>query len=172
MSQLTIPAKKKQPEKTLSWGEVDWMLELALSKMHDAKYLPEVLVPIGGGGIIPAAILAYRLYKRTGVAINVMPPIYCKSYDHLSHEQGQLSMTWYDSLKSYDGFNTLFVDDICDTGRTLWAISERMPKSQAFAIVTKVAGLPSWFSTYDGNNHWWNFPWEKVPAPKPKGETK
>lgn len=153
---------KKQVEKSVSWGEVDWMIEVAVAKMREVGWLPSRIIPIGGGGLIPASIMAYRLYKKSGLPIPVLPPVYARSYD-TDHQQGHLSVEWsFDDPEMFDSEMTLLVDDIVDTGRTLWAINERMPRSPCFAIVTKLKRRgPMWYSTYDPDNHWWIFPWEK-----------
>jgi hypoxanthine phosphoribosyltransferase len=159
--------QKKQPEKSVSWGEIDWMIEVGVAKMREIGFLPSRIIPIGGGGLIPASIMAYRLYKKSGVPIQMLPPVYARSYS-AEHQQGRLSVDWSFDPEAYDATTTLLVDDIIDTGRTLWAIKERLPLSPCFAIVTKLKelSLPNgkaqlWWSTLDKRNHWWIFPWEK-----------
>jgi hypoxanthine phosphoribosyltransferase len=160
-------AVSEQRKEALSWGQVDWMIELAVKTMRERHCIPSRIIPIGGGGLIPASIMAYRLYKKEHLPINLMPPVYAKSYSP-DHKQGALSIVWPDDIQSYDASTTLFVDDIVDTGRTLWAINERMPKSSYFALVSKVKELrftrghaSLLYSQLDNENRWWIFPWEK-----------
>jgi hypoxanthine phosphoribosyltransferase len=141
------------------------MIELAIADMRSKSYLPRRIIPIGGGGIIPAAILAYRFYKKDHWPVELHPPVYAKSYTP-DHKQHQLSILFPPDLEQYDSPDTLFVDDIVDTGATLHAVRAKMPESYFFSLVTKIVGQPNWYSALDRDNQWWNFPWEKVPTPE------
>lgn len=159
-----LVATTQQPkERNLSWGEVDWMVELAVAEMRARRYHPTRIIPIGGGGIIPAGIMSYRFYKKDSFPITVMSPVYAKSYDR-EHKQHSLQMLWPEGVEELDSETVLFVDDIVDTGATLRAVRQRMPKSMFFSLVTKIIGQPNLYSTLDRDNQWWNFPWEKVPT--------
>lgn len=159
---LMIQPRREPARRTLSWGEVDWMIEVALAEMRQVlNYHPQRIIPIGGGGIIPAAIMAYRYYKKDGITVELMAPVYARSYSH-DNKRGQLSIHWPEYIEQYDSVNTLFVDDIVDTGETFKAIRERMPKSRFYSLVTKIKGQPDIASTFDQDNLWWDFPWEKV----------
>lgn len=163
MSSALVKQPQRQPaERVLSWGEVDWMIEVAVSKMRGRRFHPERIVPIGGGGIIPAAIMAYRYYKKDKLPVELFPPVYAKSYGP-DHQQHELSILWPEGLKGFDAPATLFVDDIVDTGATLAAIKQTMPRSSVFSLVTKIDGQPNWYATYDREDQWWYFPWEKEP---------
>lgn len=163
-----VVARREPAERGLSWGEVDWMIEVALLEMRTRlNYHPQRIIPVGGGGIIPAGIMAYRYYKKDNITVELMAPVYARSYAH-DHTQHRLRIIWPDYLQQFDSANTLFVDDIVDTGETFKAIRERMPKSRFYSLVTKIKGQPDIASTFDQDNLWWNFPWEKVPT-EPKG---
>lgn len=159
----TDVAVREPPQKDVSWGEVDWMIEVAISKMRGRGFHPRRIIPIGGGGLIPASIMAYRYYKKDHLLVDLMAPLYAKSYDHQTKKQHRLSVAWPADPAFYelDDPYTLFVDDICDTGVTLWSIRERMPKSSTFAVVTKKQEDVNWYGTHDIDGYWWNFPWEK-----------
>jgi len=148
-------------ERVLSWGEVDWIIETSVAKMLAERFLPDRIVPVGGGGLIPAAIMAYRFYKKTQHPIIIEEPVYAKSYTH-DHKQHDLSLLWPVGLERFDASDTLFVDDIVDTGATLDAIRQRMTHSRFYALVTKISG-PNYWGTRDTKNQWWIFPWEKDP---------
>ena len=148
-------------EHSLSWAEIDWMIECSVAAMRGRRFMPSRIIPVGGGGIIPAAIMAYRFYKKDNIPINLLPPVYAKSYDP-DNQQHRLEVLWPMDIENYDSSATLFVDDIVDTGVTLNTIRNRMPKSHFFSLVTKIEGQPHWYATLDRENRWWNFPWEKV----------
>src|SRR4051812_21550817 len=155
-----IAMASEPPVRNLSWGELDWVIECALDKMRrELHYLPTRIIPIGGGGIIPASILAYRLYKKEGAPIEMMSPVYARSYGH-DRKQHPLSMHWPEGIEKYDSSSTLFVDDIVDTGATWDVVRWQMPKSSFFTVVTKISGPMMW-GTLDTKNHWWVMPWEK-----------
>lgn len=159
MPQELVVAQPKK--KALSWGEVDWMIEIAVSEMRERNYHPDRIIPIGGGGIVPAAIMAYRFYKKDHLPISLMPPVYAKSYGH-DNKQHSLSMYWPQGLEAFDAATTLFVDDILDTGETHRVVMERMPKSRFYSLVTKIDGHPNFYSAVDRDHLWWDMPWEKV----------
>lgn len=144
----------------LSWAEVDWMIEIAVAEMRGKGYCPERIIPIGGGGIIPAGIMSYRFYKKDAMPIGMIAPVYAKSYDR-EHKQHALQMLWPEGIETLDSQKVLFIDDIVDTGATLEAVRERMPNSMFYSIVTKIIGQPDIYSTLDREDQWWNFPWEK-----------
>lgn len=168
MSSSLIAQPLHQPaERNLSWGEVDWMIEVAVADMRLRKFRPSQIVPIAGGGLIPAALMAYRFYKKDNVPVQVLPPIYAKSYDR-NNQQHDLDLIIPDSLYAYNATTTLIVDDILDTGATYNAVRRKLPLCLFFSLVTKIVGHPNWYSTLDREGTWWNFPWEKVPT-EPKG---
>jgi hypoxanthine phosphoribosyltransferase len=162
MSGALVTVAKNPSERNLSWGEVDWFIETAVSEMRSRNYRPERIIPIGGGGIIPASIMAYRFYKKDHIPVEILPPVYAKSYDH-ENRQHNLQIRWPEWIDLYNKPTTLFVDDIVDSGATYEAVRSRMPSAQFFALVTKIVGHPYFSSTRDVTGYWWNFPWEKVP---------
>jgi hypoxanthine phosphoribosyltransferase len=167
---LVMASQPSPMERTLSWGEVDWMIEVAVAHMRHKRYRPRVIIPVGGGGIIPAAIMAYRFYKKDDLPITLHPPVYARSYDP-EHQQHRLQIHFPPQIEFFDDVTTLFVDDIVDSGATYEACRERMPNCSFFSLVTKITGHPDWYSTLDRENQWWNFPWEKVPpAEGPKSQ--
>lgn len=171
MPGAVIPVARPEPiRQTLSWGEVDWMVETAVSKMRARQYRPKLIIPIGGGGIIPAAIMAYRYYKKDRIPIELFDPVYAQSYDHDNH-QHELKVLWPTDidLPYLNSRDTLVVDDIVDTGKTWRAIQKVLPNAVFFSLVTKIVGQPHHYSILDTENKWWDFPWEKTP-PQPKKE--
>jgi hypoxanthine phosphoribosyltransferase len=160
MSQSIVPAVLEPPQQHMSWGDLDWLIVIAIKQMREKGYHPDRIIPIGGGGLIPAGIMSYRLYKRDHIPIHVMPPVYAKSYGH-DKKRGALSVLWPDGIEAYDSETTLIVDDICDSGATVRAIKERMPKSNMFCVVSKQEGLCEWAGTLTTKPDWWHFPWER-----------
>lgn len=167
-SALVTQPPQRPAERTLSWGEVDWMIEVAVAEMRRQQYHPMHIIPVGGGGMIPAAILAYRMYKKGHNPVALLPPVYAQSYDH-DNQQHRLQIEFPDNIEHFDDYCTLFVDDIVDTGATYNAIRARMPQARFFSLVTKIVGHPDCYATLDRENQWWNFPWEKVPTEPKKG---
>jgi hypoxanthine phosphoribosyltransferase len=142
----------------LSWIELDAMIDYAIAEMVKRHYYPERIVPVARGGIIPAAILYYKLLAR-GRVVRMLPAVICTSYDS-SGNQSEIRSVWSQEVDIHiDAIPTLFVDEICDTGATIKHIRQKMPQSQHLVLVTK-NDVPDFYATKDTRKYWWVFPWE------------
>jgi len=147
--------------KHLTWQEIAWMIDITIAEMHRNNYVPSYIVPIGYGGIIPAAMFTYRYCKTRHVPLPMLPPVLCTSYDS-DNRRSEVRSVWPREVGSHiDTEVTLFIDDICDSGSTIRHIKQTMPKSKFFCLVTKDDDTPDWYATYDSAPVWWVFPWEK-----------
>ena len=129
-------------------------------------WMPEFIVGIGRGGLVPGAYLSHR----TGIAM--------LSVDHSSKVAG-----FADDLlvklagMSMAGCRILFVDDINDSGATLVYLRETilmhggMPANQRFAVLinNRRSRAPIDYSSRtidrDVDKDWYVFPWESVAPP-------
>jgi len=115
----------------VTWVEVESMVDVLAAKIRSGG-MPELIIGVSRGGWIPAVMLSHRLN------IPVQP-------------LGAVINTP----------KVLVVDDICDTGKTLWKIM------QTFSLEAKSATLfykynDTWDPTYyvKETNEWIVFPWE------------
>ncbi len=112
------------------------------------------IVAITRGGLVPAAIIARELELR------LIDTICVATYDH--QEQGSLKV-----LKSVDGDGEgwLIVDDLVDTGTTMRAVRQMLPKAHVATVYAKPAGRPlvDTFITEVSQDTWIYFPWDLEP---------
>ena len=109
------------------------------------------IVAITRGGLVPAAIIARELELR------LIDTICVATYDHKA--QGSLKV-----LKSVDGDGEgwLVIDDLVDTGTTMRAVRQMLPKAHVATVYAKPAGRPlvDTFITEVSQDTWIYFPWD------------
>jgi xanthine phosphoribosyltransferase len=112
------------------------------------------IVAITRGGLVPAAIIARELELR------LIDTICVATYDHQA--LGALKV-----LKSVDGDGEgwLVVDDLVDTGTTMRAVRQMLPKAHVATVYAKPAGRPlvDTFITEVSQDTWIYFPWDLEP---------
>jgi len=147
----------------VSWEElhrdtralVGHLMELERSKRDGWKGM----IAITRGGLVPAAIVAREM------EIRLVDTVCIASYQGDGGEtQGALKI-----LKSIDhigdGEGWLVVDDLVDTGETLKAIRDMVPKAHFATVYNKPAGQPLVDSSVIGvsQDTWILFPWDLQP---------
>lgn len=143
---------------TLTWdGFGDATRELA-REIIDRGFVPEVVVAIARGGLLPAGAIAYGLGVKNCGAINmefytgigtvldapeVLPP--------------ELDMEYL------DGRRVLLVDDVADSGRTLalavQLLKEKGADVRSVTIYTKPSTIIQPDFAWKDTDRWINFPW-------------
>ena len=143
---------------TLTWdGFGDATRELARG-IIDSGFVPEVVVAIARGGLLPAGAIAYGLGVKNCGAINmefytgigtvldapeVLPP--------------ELDMDYL------DGRRVLLVDDVADSGRTLalavQLLKEKGADVRSVTIYTKPSTIIQPDYAWKDTDRWINFPW-------------
>jgi len=150
-----------EPRKTLSvnWEELE----------HDAKALARQLLQIGSwkrivavtrGGLVPTAIIARALDIRLIETVCVI------GYQPDDYNPQQANQTRIIKAPAHvsDGEGWLVVDDLVDTGQTVRALRQLMPKAHFAAIYAKPLGRPL-LDTYVSEvsqDTWIYFPWESA----------
>ena len=124
----------------LSYNEVDRICD-DLGKILNANYEDINLIAVANGGIIPAAILAYKL-KDNVKSITIAK----------TDEVFEIT----DDFSSY-----LIVDDVCDTGKTFENLEVKNGKFDTVALIFKP--WSTYKPTYFGmaTTDWIVLPWEK-----------
>ncbi|OCG74221.1 phosphoribosyltransferase [Microbacterium sediminis] len=143
---------------TLTWqGFGDATRELS-RRIVDSGFVPEVVVAIARGGLLPAGAIAYGLGVKNCGAINmefytgigtvldapeVLPPALDMEY--------------------LDGRRVLLVDDVADSGRTLRMavdmLRERGADVRSVTIYTKPATIIQPDYAWRDTDLWIDFPW-------------
>ena len=109
------------------------------------------VIAVTRGGLVPAAIVAREL------DIRLVDTVCVSSYDH--QERGSVKI-----LKAVegDGAGMLIVDDLVDTGATMTALREMLPKAHVATVYAKPEGQPlvDTYITEVSQDTWIYFPWD------------
>jgi len=121
-------------------------------------FLPEVVVAIARGGLLPAGAIAYGLGIKNCGAINV--EFYTGIGTVLDAPEllpPELDMTYL------DGRRVLLVDDVADSGRTLdlavRLLTERGAEVRSAVIYTKPTTMVQPDYSWKATSLWIDFPW-------------
>ena len=143
---------------TLTWdGFGEATRDLARSIL-DSGFMPEVVVAIARGGLLPAGAIAYGLGAKNCGAINV--EFYTGIGTVLDAPEvlpPELDMAYL------DGRRVLLVDDVADSGRTL-ALAVQLLKDKgadvrSVTIYTKPSTIIQPDFAWKDTDLWINFPW-------------
>ena len=146
---------KKVKSFVVSWDQLHrdaralaWRLE----SMQQSGQLWTRIVAVTRGGMVPAMIVARELDIRVVDSISV------RSYD----EQTQSDPEVIKENVLQDSKNTLVVDDLVDTGRTLELIRTLLPTAHYATIYGKPLGCSfvDTFITEVSQDTWIYFPWD------------
>ncbi len=115
----------------------------------------KAVVAITRGGMAPAMIVARELDIRMVDTVSV------KSYQHQTQSEPEV-IKQPDMEMVGDGSGVLVIDDLVDTGRTLEAVRELMPKAHIATVYAKPMGRPmvDTFITEVSQDTWIFFPWD------------
>lgn len=174
MSQKTsqVPSEVSRPAGIpLSWEDFDGFT-LRLAASVKAEGLPDLIVAMARGGLIPAVALSHQLGVRSMMILTVQrtasDAIYAeKSAPRITHERYNLSCI--------AGRNVLVVDDIAGTCQSLDAVLQLLTAYRPARLRSLVylVNRNQWESEHQGEpaeslsyigrevRGWVIFPWEK-----------
>ena len=149
---------------TLHWHNIYNGLDLLCKDLKKDNYIPDAIVGVGRGGLIPATLMAYKFNVK---------PLFNYTIQSYSDENLQTSdfIVYQEpgvDICNYKDKNVLVVDDLSDTGDTLLHIVDKL-KHQFFLQHIKVAALaiktdtkfrPDYYVQEYPSDTWLTFPWE------------
>ena len=143
---------------TLTWqGFGDATRDLSRTIVADG-FMPEVVVAIARGGLLPAGAIAYGLGIKNCGAINV------EFYTGIGTVLPDPELLPPEMDMAYlDGRRVLLVDDVADSGRTLdlavRLLTDRGAIVRSVVIYTKPTTIirPDW--SWKDTDLWIDFPW-------------
>jgi hypoxanthine phosphoribosyltransferase len=160
------------PDKVIAPREKMFISYLDVNKWVDDivdKMLPYAkfthILAIGKGGLVPAAMIAYRFDELARRACE-MSVVYASSYDREVRHDIATTLTIHDKqqLPSQAG-QLLIVDDIADSGATLAHFLRAFPLAKTAVLVHKDISMikPDYCGRVDkaGDKYWYVFPWER-----------
>jgi len=143
----------------VSWEEVQQDASLLAEKIRTAGFIPEVLIGIASGGLVPLALLAkeFRNAKVTTIV--------AKSYEGTTQKEIEVG-----GLPDLDLSNkkVLLVDEIADHGTTLMKVTEALNAKyqigelrSAVLVMNKANCVHRPDFAIRETEEWIQFPWEK-----------
>ncbi|MEK7613988.1 MAG: phosphoribosyltransferase family protein [Patescibacteria group bacterium] len=145
--------------KHLSWQEVEELSALLARRVRESGFVPDMLIGIAIGGLVPLTLLARDLGVRNVTTITA------RSYE--SQSQKELTITHIPNV-DLSNKKILLVDEIADSGKTQKVLSELLVstysagevKTATFVVNTDHCKMMPDFSVMP-TNEWIHFPWEE-----------
>lgn len=151
--------RKDSPiEEKYSWEKIAEESELLASKISD-NYNPEIALVIACGGWIPGRIIK-KFIKIPFYSIG------CTNYDENDNKQGQVEFYQMVGIEKIKGKKVIIIDEVCDSGKTLEAVTKRIEEMGAASIRTAVLHKKSSslfnpdYAIKDVGENWIIYPWE------------
>lgn len=146
---------------------LDWTLfgvasrELAAT-IATSGFLPEVIVAVARGGLIPAGALGYALGIKAAGAMNV--EFYTDVEQTLADP---VILPPFLDRQAIAGKKVLVVDDVADSGRTLKAVVELLVPAggdiRSAVLYTKPRSVVRPDYSWRQTDRWITFPWSALP---------
>lgn len=148
-------------KKQFSWKEIDAFVDELVAKIKASGFVPDCLIGITTGGLIPLGLLAKKL------DINDILTISAGSYNEANQKTGEPAV-WNLPTSDLGDKKVLIIDEIAETGDTLLVVKKALiEKCHAKDLKTAVLGinkkkctaLPDFYIFAE--EQWIVFPWEK-----------
>jgi xanthine phosphoribosyltransferase len=125
--------------------------------------IPDVIVTVGRGGLIPGTLLAYKLNVKT--VVNYTLQSYSDESNSSTGSFTEIQKLDDNFINEYKDSRILVVDDLSDKGNTLIYIKDQLSeiKDLRFATLYIKHGtrfIPDYFVTGYSDDTWLVFPWE------------
>lgn len=151
----------------LQWLDIENAVISVVKAMERAEYNPLVILGVGRGGMIPAAMVGY-VHGRVHNLFPEVECVYAWSYmqDSTHKTPGGIKIDWPapEIIEGWVGLgeNLLIVDDLTDTGETLEAYKGKFPLAKTATLIHKKSSTltPDFYGREDTEGLWYVFPWE------------
>jgi len=152
----------------ISWHSLYLALVEIASRIRNDNYVPDIIVGILKGGIIPARILSDLL------SVDVIGFIGVRFYRRVGVRESRPELT-LPPMPSVRGKKVLVADDVIETGRTLQLVLDELSRYGASEIRSATVYVkkrspvfPDYY--YKVTDKWVVFPWEYVETAKEVGD--
>lgn len=145
----------------LTWWQIDRAI-FALADELRKKFMPDVIVGVARGGLIPAVRLSHILGD---VEVRVTDVKFYRDIGERK-EKPEIMIPIHGSL---EGKKVAIVDDVSDTGKTLEVVIEEVKKAGASEVKVVCLSMKPWTSVVPDfyvfrTDKWIVFPWEEFPV--------
>lgn len=145
------------------WSDIYQSIKQLKELIVGENQIPDVVITVGRGGLIPGALLAYSLEVKTVINFTL------QSYDDTDNKRTdvfkEIQSLDNDYIRTLKDKRVLVVDDLSDTGQTLLFIKEKLSSItdlQFATLYTKASTklIPNYYITEFTDDTWLVFPWE------------
>lgn len=150
----------------LTWDMFGTSARELAQEIVDSGFMPEIIIAVARGGLLPAGALSYSLGVKLADAINV--EFYTDVHETLPDP---VLLAPVLDTESIAGKKLLVVDDVADSGRTLALVLDLLKKFDADArsavIYAKSASVVEPDYVWRRTDEWIVFPWSAEPPVTP-----
>lgn len=162
---------RAEDRENLTWqGFGDACRQIA-EQIADSGWMPDLIVAIARGGMLPAGAISYALGVKANGAINV------EFYTGVGKTMLEPEILEpYMDISSLEGKRVLIVDDVADSGKTLKLIMDLIAKeglsmgsdsakvdARSATIYLKPTSIIKPDYVFKQTDKWINFPWSVLP---------
>lgn len=151
----------------LTWETYGTAIRELAQSVADAGFVPDIVLGIARGGLIPAGSVAYALDCKSLFTMNV------EFYTGVgtTREEPTLLPPFLDLAELGDA-SVLIVDDVADSGKTLELVhricSEHAREVRSAVIYEKPRTILAPDFAWRRTDRWINFPWSSDPVITPR----
>ena len=162
---------RAEDRENLTWqGFGDACRQIA-QQIADSGWMPDLIVAIARGGMLPAGAISYALGVKANGAINV------EFYTGVGKTMAEPEILEpYMDISSLEGKRVLIVDDVADSGKTLKLIMDLISEkglsmggdsakvdARSATIYLKPTSIIKPDYIFKQTDKWINFPWSVLP---------
>lgn len=164
-------SSQAEDRENLTWqGFGDACRQIA-QQIADSGWMPDLIVAIARGGMLPAGAISYALGVKANGAINV------EFYTGVGKTMADPEILEpYMDISSLEGKRVLIVDDVADSGKTLKLIMDLISEkglsmdgdsakvdARSATIYLKPTSIIKPDYVFKQTDKWINFPWSVLP---------
>lgn len=149
-------------EMVLTWGQIEIIADTMIKDLLKVRKRPyDAIIAVERGGLFPLAFLA-RHFKNPIFRQAITHTVRAESYE--GREQKELVVSSYLQLPKDILLNTLILDDIADTGKTLTGLLGMYPGAEIACLIAKAncIDLVGYCGLITDPGRWVTFPWETI----------
>lgn len=155
-------ARELEGKEVLTWERFGEATQELARTVVDSGFLPEIIIAVARGGLLPAGALSYAMGVKLSDAINV--EFYTDVHQTLPDPVLLAPML---DTESIAGRKLLVVDDVADSGRTLALVLELLrgfgAEARSAVIYAKPRSVVEPDFVWRATDEWIVFPWSAAP---------
>ncbi|XBH22097.1 phosphoribosyltransferase [Jonesiaceae bacterium BS-20] len=146
----------------LSWDEFGIATRELAQMVVDSGFVPDVVVAVARGGLVPGGAMAYALGTKGVGTMNI--EFYTDIGETLNDPR---VLPPFMDTNDLPGQNVLVVDDVADSGRTLELVMAKLKakgsNARSAVLYTKPRSIITPEYSWKATDEWITFPWSALP---------